>query len=92
MLLFLQLVMASLATTLNSSGGGKVMLYINEVSLADHTNKMLHLNSKLHYFPLSTVSSLASEAFQAPHHVIDAAPHYLIDTANPATSVLAHRD
>ena len=36
-----------------------VDIYINEINLADHTHKMLQLNSKLHYFPLPTISSLA---------------------------------
>jgi integrase len=40
--------------------------YINEINLSDHAHKMLQLNSRLHYFPLPTLSSLASAVQRVP--------------------------
>ena len=43
-----------------------VDIYINEINLADHTQKMLQLNSRLHYFPLPTIPSLAQQSSKSP--------------------------
>jgi hypothetical protein len=63
-----------------------VDIYINELKLIDHVDKMLQLNSKLHYFPLPTVSSLAPAASRSPQRPPDTTPRV------PQTSRLARRD